>query len=204
VSGPKTIDLPPAEGFAWERLLASWVPGDPYQPEAGTERYYETKARIAAWLEPHSVLEIGVRAGYSALAFRMGHAFTRYVGLDLDRATWGGVAGYMTEAHQRLSGLCEHADLLTLDTQSLIDLPPAAGGVYDMIHVDGDHSFKGALHDICLGLDAGARYIVVDDYDFLGTVRQAADYIVAARGLEAWYVSDGGYRGNLVIANELP
>jgi hypothetical protein len=87
--------LPEAPGFDWQRLLAQWVEGDPYQPEAGTERYYETKARIAAWLKPKRVAEIGVRAGYSALAFHMGHPFTEYYGLDLDEGGWGGERGYM-------------------------------------------------------------------------------------------------------------
>lgn len=200
-----TITLPPAPGFEWARLRQAWVPDDPFQPDdAGQiERYYATKAAIAAWLRPRSVVEIGVRAGYSALAFFMGHPFEMYTGLDADLGHWGGVKGYLTHASAMIRREFGRAACQSIvqraDTQRLTVLPAER---FDLAHVDGDHGWQGATHDITLCLDAGTRYVCVDDYEFVPAVRAAAEDVVSARGLEAVFVSDGGYRGNLIIPND--
>jgi predicted O-methyltransferase YrrM len=188
--------------YDWPTLYAQWVPGDPYQPEPPTPLYYETKARIAAWIQPDSVLEIGVRAGYSALAFHMGHPFSQYVGIDADMGGWGGVQGYLREAEDRLARLGIEHRLVTGNTQLMTELPWPHHAPPYMVHIDGDHSYGGAMHDMLMALTLGARYLVVDDYDFIPAVRAACDHLVGVRGLRAHYVGDGGYRGNLVIENE--
>ncbi len=195
----RTLDLPDAPGFFWDTLHALWVPGDPYQPEDGTPRYYETKARIAAWVKPQRVVEIGVRAGYSALAFHMGHPFRTFFGIDLDEGTMGGVKGYFDHANDRLALLPGLRVILhTADSQLLKELPHNARHA-DLFHVDGDHTPHGCAHDIMLAITSGASWILVDDYDYTEHVRDGTDFIVRKLGLAAWYVSDGGYRGNLLI-----
>lgn len=84
----------------------------------------------------------------------------------------------------------------TNDSQKLAAVPRA-----DLAHIDGDHSYAGALHDIGLCLAAGTRYVVVDDYDLVADVRIAVREILGARRLTALFVGDGGYRGNAVLAN---
>lgn len=189
---------PPAPGFDWQRLRDAWVPDDPFQPDdAGhVERYYATKAAITHWLRPHRVLEIGVRAGYSALAMHMGCPMEMLYGYDADEGGWGGVRGYAAHARATFTAWRIEHSLTICDTQLRSILAIGC----QLAHVDGDHSYDGALHDITLCLRSGAAYVVVDDYAFAATVRAAADYAVRTNGLVARQVNDG-YRGNLVIAN---
>lgn len=191
------VTLPPAEGFDWNRLRAHWVAGDPFQPDDAVEQYYAVKAAIAAWLQPNSILEIGVRAGYSALAFWQGSEFSEYVGLDANQGNWGGIRGYVDHARS----LVPNSHIYVFDTQKLTDIrglmPP--GPV--LAHVDGDHGWAGAKHDIELCLNGGAAYVVVDDYWYVPAVRAAADDVVEERRLACAYVPDI-MRGNLIIANQ--
>lgn len=193
-----------APGFNWQALRARWVEGDEYQPEGtdgeDTRRCYATKAAIAHWLKPEIVGEIGVRAGYSMLAFYMGHPFLEYQGIDANEGGWGGIVGYTDHARALLDTLSLTPDstIQICDSQRMAELPMHC----DLFHVDGDHTFAGALHDIVIALDSGSRFVVVDDYDYIESVKLAADFAAQARGLSARYVSDGGYRGNLVIAND--
>jgi hypothetical protein len=193
------LRLDDAPGYDWAKLKAQWVEGDPDTPEDWHGRYYETKARIAHWIKPTRVVEIGVRAGYSALAFHMGHPYSEFYGLDLDEGGWGGVAGYLEVAAPRLNTLNLSALRLDRkDSQTLKTILPE-GQKADLFHVDGDHTPRGCAHDILLALNSGARYIVVDDYDYTKHVAEGADWAINHLGLQAWYAGDGGYRGNVVI-----
>lgn len=197
------VELPVPTGFSWEELVNRWVPDDPFRSDStGVEGYYAVKAAISNWLEPDTVLEIGVRAGYSAAAFHAGHPFKRFYGYDSDRGEWGGRKGYVQHADQLLSTLggCWY-QLAIQDTQRLVSLVEPVAGI-DLAHVDGDHSWGGAKHDVNLCLNAGARFVVVDDYDYVPAVRVAANDVVKERGLEAVLVPDALGRGNLIIANK--
>jgi predicted O-methyltransferase YrrM len=193
------LRLDDAPGYDWEKLKAQWVVGDPDTPEDWHGVYYETKARIAHWIKPTRVVEIGVRAGYSALAFHMGHPYSEFYGLDMDEGGWGGVAGYTTIAEKQLDRIAIREYTLSVqDSQTLKSLPPE-GQKADLFHVDGDHTPRGCAHDILLALNSGARYIVVDDYDYSTHVAEGADWAIQKLSLTAWYAGDGGYRGNVVI-----
>ncbi len=195
------IQLPIPASFDWPALVSHWVKDDPFRPDgAGVEGYYATKAAIAAWLEPDNVTEIGVRAGYSALAFYQGYRFRSFYGYDSDRGEWGGVKGYARAADRLLYTLGVHYCLTLQDTQRLVSLIEPVNGI-DLAHVDGDHSYQGAYHDVRLCLNAGARYVVVDDYTYVNAVKVGADDVVRDRGLQTVLVPDPLGRGNLIIAN---
>ncbi len=197
------IQLPNAPSFDWEELQSRWVSGDPFQwdTDGKVEDYYAVKAAIANWLMPDTVVEIGVRAGYSALAFYAGYPYRWYRGYDSDRGDWGGVRGYCQYAEASLGQLPRLDYSITIaDTQRLASVVEPVGGI-DLAHVDGDHGWMGAVHDIVLCLNAGARYVIVDDYHFVPAVRAAAEDVVTERCLTGVYVSDQLGRGNLIIAN---
>jgi len=69
-------------------------PDDPFviaTPLAQLQDYYLFKYRIAALLQPQTILEIGVRYGYSAAAFLAARPTASYIGLDAETGTDGGV-----------------------------------------------------------------------------------------------------------------
>src|SRR3989304_3831529 len=138
--------------------------------------YFESKHRIAAALRPRRIIEIGVRCGYSAFAMLWAVPKASYLGIDNRDPAYGDSATFARHAAELLS-VFPDVTFRNVDTRELIDLP---GPVPDLVHVDGDHSFEGAQHDIDLALRSGARWVLIDDTDSLAPVRRAAE--VAAEG----------------------
>src|SRR5882762_7347748 len=93
---------------------------------------YKMKWAISHLLKPASILEIGVRFGYSAAAFLHGHPQAHFVGIDLDTDSYGGTKGAINWAKKITRQFS--ADFIDADSQALDRLP---GGVYDLIHIDG-------------------------------------------------------------------
>jgi 2-polyprenyl-3-methyl-5-hydroxy-6-metoxy-1,4-benzoquinol methylase len=125
--------------------------------------YYRLKAAIAATLRPATLLEIGVRYGYSYAAFKHGWPLARYVGIDLDVTGFGGEQGAIDWARRlaRESGEAGGRDeFLVADTQRMERLP---GDVYDLIHVDGQQDGDGSYRDLSLAIRQG-RYVLLDGY----------------------------------------
>ena len=74
-----------------DELLERWWVGDPFRPTEEALQYYEVKHAIAKRLQPKSICEIGVRAGYSAYAFLSAAPAAEFLGID-----WG-TAGSVDE-----------------------------------------------------------------------------------------------------------
>lgn len=123
------------------------------------QRIYRLKWAIAAAIMPMSILEIGVRYGYSAFAFLAPAPGAHYLGLDNDGDVSGGVAGSLKWAASQLRKY-EKASVLKTDTQKLQRLP---GDVWDLIHVDGQQDGRSTDHDLSLAVEQ-ARYILIDGY----------------------------------------
>jgi len=156
--------------------------------------YYRGKWAIARYLQPRRILEIGVRYGYSALAFLDACPSAEYSGIDLDTDLCGGTRGAIAWARDHSRQY--RADFLVTDSQKLDRFP---GGDYDLIHVDGQKDEQGIVHD--LGVAIGqARYILVDAYfrtrdHFLA----ASEFLFRNRDLIAYYGVIPGYAGDLLI-----
>src|SRR5437762_4333916 len=110
-------------------------------------QYYRPKWAIARHLRPASILEIGVRFGYSAAAFLHGSPKARYLGVDLDTDDFGGVKGAIEWARKIVAPF--QAEFLIADSQEMERFP---GEIYDLIHVDGQQEGDGTFHDMELAL----------------------------------------------------
>jgi predicted O-methyltransferase YrrM len=167
------------EALGWDRL----------------EAIYQVKYQVARAVQPATILEVGVRAGYSAAAFLAASPAGWFVGLDSDDGSHGGVRGYLADAATMLLGRYPEAWVELYpwnshDAAVVRRLQARCRGVFDLIHIDGDHSEHGCASNLTLAVTLArpGGYILIDDYDLLAEVRRAADHFVQAAGFESLHL----------------
>lgn len=163
-------------------LFEEWVP------------YYRLKWAVARALQPASILEIGVRFGYSARAFLDGAPGASFLGLDLDSDSWGGAKGAIRWAQAITRG--RKAAFVVTDSQRLDRLP---GATWDLIHIDGQQDADGFYADGRKALPQG-RYVLFDGYLWADTNFQAVNELLRGHKelIEYWVVIPG-YAGELLV-----
>ena len=178
-----------------DRLAAEFHPSD--RPMFQTWLpYYECLFQLAQEWKARRVVEIGVRAGYSALTLFLANPDTTLIGIDADGDE------RFVNTHGGQKGLWRHAQvilkefdfrLLLVDSHAIHRLPEA-----DLIYVDGDHNFQGCLNDLRLAQLSTTR-ILVDDYDSIPSVRQACDTFTTEHPEFARRYIDNGLTGFLLF-----
>lgn len=135
-------------------LESNWRENDWFYCDSAVIGHYAMKANICQRYAPRRVIEIGTRCGYSLLVFAA----------VAPRASFLCIDGCMDEdsldclAHAK-SLIDRHqieADLVVVDSHAIKSLPRCC-----FAHVDGDHTYAGALAD--LRLVAHCRAILADD-----------------------------------------
>jgi len=132
----------------------------------GNDTYYGDYCGIAAKYGPRRILEIGVRYGYSGIALcdgalRSGFTVPRvnYTGIDAEcfgAAEPGGDAYRLYRSNaiaaENFKRFFEpdavQARFFTLDTQKEALPPAVTSSAYDLVNIDGHHSYDGALKDM--------------------------------------------------------
>jgi 2-polyprenyl-3-methyl-5-hydroxy-6-metoxy-1,4-benzoquinol methylase len=161
--------------------------------------YYRMKWAIAKVLQPKSILEIGVRFGYSACAFLNASPEAQLVGIDADLPFFGGASGAMDWADKELSEKYS-VSFIRCNSQTLSRFP---GSFYDLIHVDGQQDGDGTFHDLDLA-SMQARFILVDGYFWTRNNFLAVNewLWLNKAGIEASIIVPG-YAGELLIQTKL-
>lgn len=163
--------------------------------------YYKNKYQIALRCGPKWICEIGVRWGYSASSFLFANPQAEYTGIDILAGTHGGVKGTDTFGFVRDSLKKNFPDaqihLIHVNSQQLSFM----GRTFDFIHIDGDHSVKGAYHDMCLAFDAvePGGHLLVDDYNYIAGVQKAAEQFLDDYGHLCESEVIESLRGDLLI-----
>lgn len=141
------------------------------------QKYYNVKYNICRKQMPGYIAEIGVRAGYSALAFLNASNIASYIGFDVNNGTHGGSGGENGEYFEWAKKLLEPYDtkLIELDTQKVDSLKEYIPHKIDLFHIDGDHTCHGTLHDLNLAYEmlSESGIILIDDIAYLDRVRKA-------------------------------
>jgi predicted O-methyltransferase YrrM len=142
-------------------------------------KYYNFYYSYGRHFKPKNIYEIGVRAGYTAYFLLLGSKAAKYRGIDLEVFKEGSTA----MASKLLKKVCKDVGLSIGDSHKLDTL----GELYDLIHIDGDHSYEGKVQDLELALAnlAPNGVIVIDDYNpKVGIeVKRATDDVVKKHGL---------------------
>ncbi len=164
-------------------LFDQWVP------------YYDLKYRICKALKPKSILEIGVRFGYSANAFLSASPGAKYVGIDNNSNSFGGEKGAINWA-QKINENYNCQFILT-DSQKLRVFPGEER--YDLIHIDGQQDGDGTYHDLELGLQKG-KWLLVDGYHWSKeNMLSSTFFIEKYRKFIEYSIIIPGYAGELLI-----
>lgn len=142
---------------------------DPLHDYILSKNCYEWYYTIAKTLQPKSILEIGVRFGYSLVSMMKGaeDSVQTVVGIDNDSYIWNSAQvarKYCETVKPNITTIdvIDSQQLQTLDRQ------------FDLVHIDGDHTYIGKVHDLNL-VKTHCKYCIIDDYDFIETVRKATD-----------------------------
>ncbi len=121
--------------------------------------YYNYYFSYGRHFRPHRVYEIGVRMGYTGyfILSGAGGSVKKYRGIDLESYRHGSSA----HARSLLGRLCDDVDVVVGNSHALSQLDD----VYDLIHIDGDHSYAGKMADLDLAFRslAPGGIVVVDD-----------------------------------------
>lgn len=131
--------------------------GQPGYGHIGNGNCYEWKYAIAKYLQPKSILEIGVRYGYSLCSMISGSGAVGYVeGWDSEIYR----VGSNRVASGAIGGLQRKFTFSLLHVDSKDVKQPRQQ--FDLVHIDSSHTYEGCAHDLklCIG---HAKAILVDD-----------------------------------------
>jgi predicted O-methyltransferase YrrM len=168
---------------------------------------YEMKYITAKLIKPQSILEFGVRCGYSAMAFFQACPTADYLGIDTNGAVDGGFEGSLDFAREALrSYRVRFQEMSTRDfgseivgTKFSIDQYPQ----YDLIHVDAEHTFDGCLYDLYLASMLQPKAILCDDSSTVNSVRMACRHFRDnCRGKYRMVQISDGYNGQSLFIPE--
>ena len=135
-----------------EKIRANSLPSDKYLLEC-SEPFYDALLEVTRTLQPKVVLEVGVRAGYSALSFFEAGA-TKVIGIDNDSEPT------CPKGYEHATEILADYDfeLIRASSHNLQDFP-----VCDLALLDSDHSLAGLSSDLHKAARATGA-ILVDDY----------------------------------------
>lgn len=132
---------------------------------------FEWYYAIAKTLNPKSFLEIGVRFGFSFLPLMIGGNQLKYC-LGYDNEEYGNNQIAKENITKYYSGDARF-EILKVNSHDIKKLPQ----FFDIVSIDGDHSYNGKILDLELTLDS-STYVIIDDYDYHSDVKKATDYFV--------------------------
>jgi hypothetical protein len=160
--------------------------------------YYKTKWFYEQIAGQSSILEIGVRLGYSAYSFLYSPYCNSYTGIDIQKPIDGGMEFETFDwVRDKVFSKFPHfkKELIKMDSQK--DKWPNEN--YGFIHIDGLHTYQGAYNDLNNAWEHlfGNGLIVLDDCTFILDVWKAGKQFCGEKNIPL--VFSPSIRGDLLI-----
>lgn len=136
------------------------------------QKYYQRKYDICKKQNPKTIIEIGVRAGYSALSFLQACPEASFIGIDLE--TWKDGVHFTNWARELLKDF--DFEIWKMNTQHLTSINKEN---IDFFHIDGAHSTVGVMHDLdlCFEKLSSKGLILLDDMIMINVNRGIKEWI---------------------------
>lgn len=154
---------------------------------------FEIYYGLAKYIQPKTFLEIGVRFGFSFLPLMIGGDKLEYC-LGYDNEEYGNNSIATENIAKYYTGKAKY-EILTLNSHTIKKLPM----FFDIISIDGDHSYNGKIQDLELTLDH-CKFVIIDDYDYHNDVKNSSNFFVnkyKEKILRTSHIKS--FRGTLII-----
>lgn len=142
------------------------------------ENHYRQLYSISNYYQPKTILEIGTFLGHGAIALALGSKnLTNFESWDNNSYAYNSMA-IAAENWKSVGALLSNI-LFTqqnIDTQKIDFIP--LNQKFDLIHIDGDHTYNGALHDLEL-VKKNCEVLVVHDQDMIDVYKATHDFIIS-------------------------
>lgn len=167
---------------------------------------YPVYAHIAAVLQPKRVLEIGTNQGCGLISFMFGHPGIRQLQW-VDNESWTNGSNEM--ARKNIEFACREMSWTEPAVQYSQDNDGISYQHYDLVHIDGEHTYDGALLDMYDAWEMKPRVMIVHDY--LNTrwpqVERAVEFFARDRELDIRCWGNGAWAvlsNDATIPDQLP
>lgn len=158
--------------------------------------YLQFKYIVSKILKPKNLVEIGIGAGNSAMAFALGNPEVHYFGIDDRSKETDEKIGYTKYLQEQLTKMKVEQNYLFIDSMLLKKVPVDN---IDLFHVDGAHDYEHAKNDIEIAFNSSARHILVDDSHDWNVVKAAFEVASQHRGVVFNFFEDT-FTGNILFS----
>jgi len=129
------------------------------------EGEYDVYRHISKEYKPESIFEVGVLFGFSAVSMLWGGIDTvkEYVGLDIESLREGSNAIAIRNMKLTLRKFSKAENNISFQVVKKVK-KEILKKRFDLVHIDGDHSFEACLFDLSLYYPMAKKFVLVHDY----------------------------------------
>jgi hypothetical protein len=156
-----------------ETLGDDWLLSPEYYPF-----YFRIYAELGSVFQNPTLLEFGVRSGYSGLVFSKAvQKPCRYFGVDPNLYVAKGLeSAASTYAELRSEGFDLTSFLLEgFSSSEAVQKTLSFSEPFEFIHVDGEHTLAGKIYDLWIARNLVSKegFVLVDDFEHHGFINQS-------------------------------
>lgn len=184
-----------------EQLQKIFHPDDPFPKSEPIEKIidqYWHKLQVADAIRPSSVLEYGVRGGYSAWSFLTAAPQARYVGVDLYEKRPNDTPAFYRDHALQL--LCQFGTRVEIHQEGTERFPLMTD--FDLVHADASHDEAGVFAEVSHTFPwvSSRGAMLVDDCGVYPVMDGVRRWLIAIGRRSYLYIDD--LRGQVLVPRD--